>query len=326
MELFDTLTTLWYGLGWPLLRLIFFISLGLLVGNLIESLNWTHGIAKLATPLIRSGHLSDTAGASFSMAFFSGVAANTMLAEAFDQGRITKQELIFANLFNSLPTYFMHLPTLFFIAVPLIGQTALVYVGLTLFAAFLRTAVIVIVGRLVITPGTEPCITCRLDEEKTSGFRPAAAKTWERFRKRIKRILVFTVPIYILIYFLGRQGLFDLFENFMADHLSLLAWLHPQTISIIVFQLTAELSAGLAAAGGLLDAGAIGEPEVVIALLAGNVISSPMRAVRHQLPFYSGIFRPRLAIELIIYNQSFRMGSILLVAVLYYFWSKGLMV
>jgi len=319
MELLDTLTTLWHGLGWPLSRLIFFISLGLLVGNLIESLNWTHGIARLASPLIRLGHLSDTAGASFSMAFFSGVAANTMLAEAFAQGRITKQELIFANLFNSLPTYFMHLPTLFFIAVPLIGQTALVYVGLTLFAAFLRTALIIIVGRVVIAPPSDICITCRLDEEKTTGWRPAVAKTWDRFRKRIKRILAFTAPIYILIYVLGRQGLFDVLENFMAGHLSLLAWLHPRTISIVAFQLTAEISAGLAAAGGLLDAGAIGSREVVIALLAGNVISSPMRAVRHQLPFYSGIFRPRLAVELIIYNQSFRMGSILLVTVLYYF-------
>ena len=318
MELLDTLTTLWHGLGWPLLRLIFFISLGLLVGNLIESLNWTHGIARLAAPLIRSGHLSDTAGASFSMAFFSGVAANTMLAEAYDQGRISKRELIFANLFNSLPTYFMHLPTLFFIAVPLIGQTALIYVGLTLSAAFMRTAVIVIVGRLVITPGPEPCISCRLDEDKTNSMRSAAAKTWERFRRRIKRILSFTVPIYVLIYIFGRQGLFDFFENFMADHLTLLAWLHPQTISIVAFQLTAELSAGLAAAGGLLDSGAIGAREVVIALMIGNVISSPMRAVRHQLPFYSGIFRPRLAIELIVYNQSFRMGSILLVTVGYY--------
>jgi len=49
-----------------------------------------------------------------------------------------------------------------------------------------------------------------------------------------------------------------------------------------------------------------------------------MRAVRHQLPFYSGIFRPRLAGELIIYNQSFRMGSIILVAVLYYFFGGNL--
>ena len=318
MELADALTTLWHGLGWPLARLLFFISLGLLIGNLIESLNWTHGVAKLASPLVRMGHLSDTAGASFSMAFFSSVTANTMLAEAFDQGRITKKELIFANLFNSLPTYFLHLPTLFFIAVPLIGSTALVYVGLTLSAAFLRTILTIFLGRVIIAPPADICIGCRLDEARTTDWRVAAAKTWERFRSRIKRVLVFTIPIYILIYVFGRQGLFDRLENFMATHLSILAWLNPQTLSIVAFQLTAELSAGLAAAGGLLQAGAIDTREVVIALLVGNVISSPMRAVRHQLPFYSGIFRPRLAVELIVYNQLFRMGSIMLITVLYY--------
>jgi len=321
MELFETFTSLWHGLGWPLARLLFFISLGLMIGNLIESLNWTHGVARLAAPLVRLGHLSDTAGASFSMAFFSGVTANTMLAEAFDQGRITKQELVFANLFNSLPTYFLHLPTLFFIAMPLIGPTALVYVGLTLSAAFLRTGLTIILGRMIIAPPTDICSGCRLDEARTTDWRAAAAKTWGRFRTRIKRVLVFTIPIYVLIYVLGRQGLFDRLENFMAGHLSFLAWLNPQTISIVAFQLTAELSAGLAAAGGLLQAGSIESREVVIALLVGNVISSPMRAVRHQLPFYSGIFRPRLAAELIIYNQSFRMGSILLVTILYYFFA-----
>jgi len=54
-------------------------------------------------------------------------------------------------------------------------------------------------------------------------------------------------------------------------------------------------------------------------LLAGNVLSAPMRAVRHQFPFYAGIFQPKLAAELITYNQIFRIGSIILVGVFYYF-------
>ena len=95
----------------PLVRILLFISVGLLVANLIESLNWTNRMAILARPLIRLGKLSSTTGASFSMAFFSGVSANTMLAEAFDKGRIDKKELILANLFNSLPRFFLHLPT-----------------------------------------------------------------------------------------------------------------------------------------------------------------------------------------------------------------------
>ena len=321
MEFADLLPQLWQGLGWPLLRLIFFISFGLFIGNLIESLNWTHGVARLASPLVRMGNLSDIAGASFSMAFFSAVSANTMLSESYDQQKIGKQELIFANLFNSLPTYFLHLPTLFFIAVPLIKGVALIYVGLTLLAAFLRTLTILVLGRFVLGKVENQCVSCRLDEQKVTNLSQALGKTWKRFKKRIRRILFITVPIYILVFVFQRIGVFDLLTRLMAENLSLLSWLNPQSLGIVAVQLMAEMSAGLAAAGALLDSNSLAAREVVLALLAGNVISSPMRAVRHQLPFYAGIFQPRLAVELITYNQLFRTGSIFLVGVFYYFLS-----
>jgi len=303
------------------MRLVFFISLGLMIGNLIESLNWTHGVARLASPLVRVAHLSDITGASFSMAFFSAVTANTMLSEAYEQKKLTKQELVFANLFNSLPTYFLHLPTLFFLAVPLIKDVAFVYVGLTLFAAFLRTVSILIIGRVVLPGSKEHCVTCRLEENRVSSLAQALEKAWGRFQKRIKRILVITVPIYSAVFFLNRLGMFALLEEGLAQHVKVLAWLHPESLGVVALQLTAEISAGLAAAGALLDNGGLEARQVVLALLAGNVLSSPMRAVRHQFPFYAGIFQPGLAAELITYNQLFRTGSIVLVGIFYYFLS-----
>jgi hypothetical protein len=321
MEQPELFIMLWQGLGWPLLRLVFFISLGLMIGNLIESLNWTHGVARLASPLIRIAHLSDITGASFSMAFFSAVTANTMLSEAYEQGRLTKQELIFSNLFNSLPTYFLHLPTLFFLAVPLLKGVAFVYVGLTLLAAFLRTVCILFVGRMVLPGHKEHCVTCRLEENRVSSLTQALHKAWLRFQKRIKRILLVTVPIYTAVYILNRLGLFALVQEWLARHVKLLAWLHPESLGVVALQLTAEISAGMAAAGALLDNGSLEVRQVVLALLVGNVVSSPMRAVRHQFPFYAGVFQPKLAVELITYNQIFRTGSIILVGVFYYFLS-----
>jgi len=319
MEQPELFIIFWKGLGWPLLRLVFFISLGLMVGNLIESLNWTHGIARLAAPLIRRAHLSDITGASFSMAFFSAVTANTMLSEAYDQKKISRRELFFANLFNSLPTYFLHLPTLFFLAVPLLKGVAFLYVGLTLSAAFLRTLCILVVGRLMLSENKDHCVTCRLEENRVSNVSQALEKAWIRFQKRIKRILLFTIPIYTAVFALNRFGMFDLLEKWLAQHVRFLAWLHPESLGVVALQLTAEISAGLAAAGALLDNGSLEARQVVLALLAGNVLSSPMRAVRHQFPFYAGIFQPGLAAELIIYNQAFRTGSIIMVGLFYYF-------
>jgi hypothetical protein len=312
---------LWQGLGWPLLRLVFFISLGLLIGNLIESLNWTHGVARLASPLVRVAHLSDITGASFSMAFFSAVTANTMLSEAYEQGEISKQELIFANLFNSLPTYFLHLPTLFFLAVPLIKEVALLYVGLTLFAAFLRTVCILFIGRVVLPGNKEHCVTCRLEENSVTSVPQAFRKAWFRFQRRFKRIMMITVPIYTAVFIFSRFGMFTMLEEWLAKHVKLLAWLHPESLGVVALQLTAEISAGLAAAGALLDSGNLDARQVILALLVGNVLSSPMRALRHQFPFYAGVFQPKLAAELITYNQIFRTGSIILVGIFYYFLS-----
>ena len=63
----DTLTHLWLHLGWPLLRLLVFLSLGLLVALFIESLNWTRKLAVVARPLTRFGHLSPITGAAFAL-------------------------------------------------------------------------------------------------------------------------------------------------------------------------------------------------------------------------------------------------------------------
>ncbi|MBI9080041.1 MAG: hypothetical protein JEY79_09920 [Pseudodesulfovibrio sp.] len=305
---------LWNGLFWPLIRLTFFISIGLLVGNLIESLQWTRYAAKLAAPLARRARLRDVSAASFSMAFFSGVAANTMLSEAHADGTISDRELVLSNLFNSLPTYFLHLPTIFFIAAPFIGSAATVYVGLTAFAAILRTLAIVLLGRFMLPPAPEGCLPCQLDEmEKKRDRKSALEKTWKRFKKRLPKIIYLTAPIYTTFFVLKRVGLFEWLQDSMAGNAGLFSFLPPEALGIVAFHMAAEFTAGLAAAGALIMDSGLTETQLILALMLGNVLSSPMRAVRHQLPYYAGIFKPRMAVKLIAYNQVLRAVSIALV-------------
>ncbi len=310
---------LWTDLIIPLLRLCLFISVGVFVGNFIEAMNWTRFMAMFAAPLVRAGRLKDISGASFSMAFFSGVSANTMLAEAYEQKKLSRKELVLSNLFNSLPTYFLHLPTTFFIIAPLIKAAAIPYLSLTISSAVLRTIVVIIIGRFFLPARKDLCVQCELPPTEKLEWAKVFSKVRSRFGKRFKQVMIFTVPIYSLFYFLQNAGFFALIERFMADHTGILSFLPPQAISIIVLQLGAEFSAGLAAAGSLLDSGALGIKEVVLALIIGNILSSPVRAIRHQLPYYSGIFSPALAVRLIFYNQSLRAGSLMVVGVVYYF-------
>ncbi|RQD67809.1 MAG: hypothetical protein D5R98_00445 [Desulfonatronovibrio sp. MSAO_Bac4] len=311
---------LWSGLLVPLLKLSVFISMGVFVGNLIEALNWTRFMAMFATPLVRAGRLRDISGASFSMAFFSGITANTMLAEAYEQKRINRKELVLSNLFNSLPTYFLHLPTTFFIMAPLIKAAAIPYLFLTISSAVLRTIVVVFIGRFILPARQDLCVQCELPPSETLNWSAILKKVKTRFIKRFKKIMVFTLPIYTLFYIFQNIGFFTWLEQAMSQHAAFLSFLPPQAISIVALQLAAEFSAGLAAAGSLLDSGALGVKEVVLALISGNILSSPMRAVRHQLPYYAGIFNPSLAMRLIVYNQSLRAGSLIVVGIMYYFW------
>ena len=315
--LIDTLALLWRELGSPLVHLLAFISIGLIVAGFIEALNWTKKMSVVAAPIIRFGHLSDLTGAAFSMAFFSGVAANTMLSEAYDQGKLSKKELLLANMFNSLPAYFLHLPTTFFLTLPLIKGATFLYVGLTLGAALLRTLGIAVLSHFLLGPRNLSRDHGRREVEKVS-FRLAAQRALARFKKRIRKILRLTLPIYIIFFGLSEAGMFQLLEEFLAQHLTCLSWLSPKAISIIALQIAAEFSAGLVAAGALLQDGTMNYKEIVLTLLIGNVLSSPIRAVRHQFPYYAGIFKPRLAVQLIVFSQSFRAVSIFLVAVLYY--------
>ncbi|QGY39771.1 hypothetical protein GM415_06430 [Pseudodesulfovibrio cashew] len=309
---------LWNGLFWPLIRLTFFISVGVFVGILIESLNWTRYAARLAAPLARRARLKDISAASFSMAFFSGITANNMLAEARERGELTERELILSNLFNSLPTYFLHLPTVFFIAAPFIGAAAGVYVSLTACAAVLRTLAITLSGRFLLPPLEEGCLPCRLDEMEEKRDRSSALqKTWKRFMKRLPKIITITAPIYVLFFFLRQLGLFSWLQGLMAGQVGVFSFLPPEALGIVGFHMAAEFTAGLAAAGALITDSQLTSPQVVLALLLGNVLSTPMRAFRHQFPYYAGIFKPRMALKLIVHNQLLRIVSIVVVGVAY---------
>lgn len=314
---------LWLHLFWPLARLLFLVSLGIVAANFIEALNWTHRLARLTWPLVRLGRLSAVSGASFSMAFFSGVTSNTMLAEAFAKGQLGRKELVLANLFNSLPRFFLHLPTVFFLTLPLIKGAALLYVGLTFCAAMLQTVLVVIAGRVLLpplVPGQEAngCVS----PEKI-GWRQAMEKSLTRFRKRIKRILFFIAPVYVFFFLLNRYGVFEAIEQFLATRVWFLAWLQPQSLAIVMAHVSAEFSAGLAAASALLAGNSLGYREVVLALLVGNILSTPIRAVRHQFPYYVGIFSPGLAIELVGVSQVLRMVSVMAVGLGYYLVTLG---
>lgn len=314
----DSLLLYWQALGWPLCRLLLGMAFGLLVANVLEALRWTRHLARLSAPLARAAHLREVAGAAFALAFVSPAGANGLLSESHRRGELDRRELMLANLFNSLPAYLVHTPTIFLLTWPVLGFPAVIYVGLTLAAAVLRTVLTVAVARRLLPPA--PTGIASREPEHVDGAIWSAAfqKAWRRFLRRLPRLVLFTVPVYILMYLLQRYGAFAAAEAWLGRHLDWLPMIKPQALGIILLHLAAELGAALGAAGSALQAGGLSPEDIVMALMVGNILSTPMRAIRHQLPAYAGFFRPELALRLILANQGLRALSMALMAALYY--------
>jgi hypothetical protein len=303
----------------PLLRLVGVMCIGLFLATLLEGLHWTRLVARLAAPLARAGHLHETSAASFALAFFSPAASNALLAEAHARGDLTRGELMFANLFNSSPTFLVHLPTLFSLVFAFLGPLAFVYVGLCFAAAVLRTVCTLVAGRLML-PRPRTGGTVHEEQGQARDWRETVNITLKRFKKRIVKLLMFTVPIYVFFFVLQQAGVFGAAERWMADHSGWLTFLNPKSLSIVALSLLSESGAALSAAAALTDAGALAPQEIVLALLVGNIISTPMRAVRHQFPSYAGYFSPALALPLVLANQACRAVSLAAVTVVYYWY------
>ena len=305
----------------PLVRLIATMGVGLLTASLLESLHWTRFVAKLAAPLARAGHLREISSASFAMAFFSPSASNSLLAEAYARGELPRGELVLANLFNSSPAFFVHLPTLFALVFSFLGPVAFAYVGLILAASILRTFCTLLLGRIFLPMPDKDSAVCLNKNEANCGWREIVKSTLNRFKKRILKLLKFTIPIYILFFTIQQAGLFAVAEHWLAGYAGGLVFLNAKSLSIIAMHLMGEQGAALSAAASIAASGGLTKPEIIMALLVGSILSAPMRAVRHQFPSYAGYFTPSLALQLVFASQVCRAVSLVCVATGYYFYA-----
>jgi len=307
------------GLFGPLTRLMLFITLGLLVGQIIEASGWIKTMAVLARPLFQFGRLGDYCSAAFTAAFFSGVTANAMLLDFFKEGLISRRQLYLSNFINQMPAFFLHLPTTFFIVIPLTGWAGALYFLITFLAVGLRTVFFLIYGRLTLPPlATE---NEKPPENATKGKGMGVSRIWDRIKlrlpRRLARITVYVVPIYTLVFVLNAMGMFKLLREALAGYV-VTSFMPMESLSVIILSFAAEFTSGFAAAGALLEAGVLTIKQTVLALLIGNILAFPVRALRHQLPRYIGIFSPKMGTQILIMGQGFRVASIMAVGIIYY--------
>ncbi len=312
----------------PILRLLLFIFIGLGLGQTIENLGLTKYLALLARPVFKFSKLGDRCAAAFISAFFSGVVANSMLIDFFKEKKISKMQLFLTNYLNQLPAYFLHLPTTFFIVLPLTGFAGVIYFILTFSATLLRFMLFLIFGRFYFQKNRslnnsfhtlENRETKDVDnkkENKTIKLRILSSLK-KKLIPRMTSIFIWLIPIYTLVFLLNTLGTFDYLNNLVSSKISL-TFLPVQSISIVVISFAAEFTSGFAAAGAMMDAGILTVKQTVLALLLGNIVAFPLRALRHQIPRYLGIFSPKMGLALLLSGQGFRLLSLIIAGLIYY--------
>lgn len=299
----------WDRVLWPLVRISFYISLGLFGALLVEGAGWTHRLTLLARPFMRWGHLSHEIGSAFTASFLSGTASLAMLATFLREGAMTRRDVVLAVLLDTFPSYFLHLPTTFFLILPLTGKAGIVYLLVTLGAALLRFGAVLVYTHLSLAREEIPPPVSQARQEWKALIRQSA----KRLSTRLSRVLLIVAPVYLLMLLLSENGFFDWLKKVLAIGVGS-SLLPVEGISVVILSLMAEVTSGYAAAGAMLESGTLTVAQTVLALVLGQIVGSPVRALRHQLPYYMGIFSPGMGIWLIAASQSFRVASLAVAA------------
>jgi hypothetical protein len=90
--------------------------------------------------------------------------------------------------------------------------------------------------------------------------------------------------------------------------------------SIIAAQF-ANFIAAHSTAGTLLSTGVLTSKEVILTLLVGDILSSVMMLMKYMIPYYVGIFGPRIGMQILAIATTIRMGIMLaMIFALALFW------
>jgi hypothetical protein len=276
-------------------------------------MGWTERLAVMARPFMRWGHLSHQMGAVFTTAFFSGTASLSMLMSFYQEGSLNRREVTLAVLLNTFPSFFLHLPTTIFVILPLTGKAGAIYLCLTLAAALLRLITIVTCSHFVL-PLSEAVYSEKIFENKN--WKGMALEAGKKLKSRLGKMLMIILPVYLIIVLVSEMGFFLWLRKSLALGIGSV-FIPVEAMSVVIISLVAEFASGHAAAGAMLDAGTLDTFQTVLALLLGNIIAAPVRALRHQVPYYMGIFSPGLGTYLMLISQAFRIVSLMVVGLIF---------
>jgi hypothetical protein len=284
--------------------------IGIVLMELLIELGWIHKLEFVTTPFMRFAHLREEIGMSFLASFGSPTAGNSMVAGLNKKGLIDRRETIIASLINSFPSSIVMLRNILPVLVILLGTTGLIYMGIVVSVGLFRTGITLIIGHILLPPKNGEVLKKEAQRKKLkTALHDALSTSW----KPLRRIIPVMVITALLVFQLIDAGFFDTISIYMKD-ISLLRYLPGEGLPVIAAWFASNIAA-YTIAGSLLDEGILSQKEIVIILLVGRVLSTITR-IRFSIPYYTGIFSPKLGMQIMLLSALMQDGIMVIVIVL----------
>lgn len=277
---------------------------GVFLAELLVAVKAVGKVASFSRPLTNFAHLREECGISFMTAFLSPQAANAMLVDYHAKEMLSQRELVLAALMNSFPTVVMHWRYLLPVYIPLLGIPGLIYFGLLVLAGFIKTGLVMVTGRAILEPVSADLV--EPDAEPVASFSECIRIALKSSKKTLLRLVSISVPTIFLMALLLNAGAFDRLSELMQGAGSLFP-IPPEGFAIIAAQF-ASFIAGASVASTLLVTGTLTWQQVILALLAGNILTSITRTIRWFGSSYIAIFGFRTGTEIMLISTCLRNG------------------
>jgi hypothetical protein len=290
-----------------LLTVVPVFVIAVILAQLLVEMKWINRFSWMARPIMRLGHLQPECGGGFIVTLLSPTAGHSMLKRFHDDKRIGRGELIIAAIVNTLPGYIAQGRTTLPVTVPLMGAFGVLYYVMVVLADLLKAAIALAIGYVFLpSPGTKTFMPNTADPIQRQDFRTALRKSFPNSKKTIFRVLRTMVPVTFLVYLLLELGTF----SYLATKMEAVTRYSPvkaELLPIVAARLASPVGA-YTVAGNLLSTGVAGGFDVILALLVGSLLAT-VSNMRYMIPYYFGIFGPKLGTQVIVISTALRIVS-----------------
>lgn len=288
------------------------VAMASFLGSIFELRNWIRWMDRLLKPLITFGRLPHLSGVTMVMALFSNKSAGAMLSSAFSDNEINRTSLRTTAMCNSYLAYLSHSLRIAWPTIAAAETAGLWYFGIQFSAGFLIILAALWIHRL--RKGIETKNTGECGQSIRKRGVPGWGETVKRAAKRsmtlVSRLLLISLPSYLLVRHLSAIGVFSLWQEMMPEQM---AGYFPAEVMAVTVGMLGGIVNAATLGGAFLESGQLSTLQVVFAMLIGSAMGNPVRTIRRNLPSALGIYHPRDGLFIVGVMQSARFASVLLV-------------